>query len=41
MAASLCQQHDTDPRGIYEHYLDELKTLMRRGVGSPGAATAP
>jgi hypothetical protein len=33
MAASLCKQHDTDPRGVYEKHLDELKELMRRGVG--------
>jgi hypothetical protein len=33
MAASLCKRHDTDPRGVYQQYLDELKTLMSRGVG--------
>jgi hypothetical protein len=33
MAASLCKQHNTDPRGVYEKHLDELKDLMRRGVG--------
>jgi hypothetical protein len=38
MAASLCKKHDTTPRHIYESYLDELKDLMRRGVGkNPGA----
>ena len=33
MAASLCKQHDTSPRGVYEGHLDDLKALMRRGVG--------
>ena len=33
MAAHLCQQHDTNPRGIYEHHLEDLFTLMRAGVG--------
>lgn len=33
MAAALCQQHATDPRGVYEHHLEELQALMRRGVG--------
>jgi hypothetical protein len=33
MAATLCKQHATTPRGVYERHLEELKTLMRRGVG--------
>ena len=33
MAASLCKQHDTTPRGVYEAHLDALKALMRHGVG--------
>jgi hypothetical protein len=33
MAATLCKQHTTTPRGVYEKHLDELKTLMLRGVG--------
>ena len=33
MAASLCKRHDAVPRGVYEKHLDELKALMRRGVG--------
>ncbi len=39
MAASLCREHATDPRGVYEKHLDELKRLMARGVGrrSPDA----
>lgn len=33
MAASLCKKHATTPRGVYERHLDELKELMRGGVG--------
>jgi hypothetical protein len=33
MAASLSKKRDTDPRGVYGDHLDELKDLMRRGVG--------
>jgi hypothetical protein len=33
MAASLCGQHTTTPRGVYEKHLEELKALMERGVG--------
>jgi hypothetical protein len=33
MAASLCKKHNTDPRGVYLHHLDELKELAKRGVG--------
>jgi len=33
MAASLCEKHKTDPRGVYQEHLEELKKLMTRGVG--------
>jgi len=33
MAASLCKQHNTTPRGVFLDYLEELKTLMQRGIG--------
>ena len=33
MAASLCKEHDVDPRGVYKDHLDELKELMQQGVG--------
>jgi len=33
MAAALCKKHNTDPRGVYQHHLEELKELMTRGVG--------
>ena len=35
MAASLCKQYETSPRGVYQQYLGELKNLMQRGAGKP------
>jgi hypothetical protein len=35
MAASLCRRYETDPRGVYENYLEDLKGLMKQGVGAP------
>ncbi len=33
MAAFLCRKHHTYPRGIYDHHLEELKSLMQKGTG--------
>lgn len=33
MAASLCRKYGTLPRGVYQRHLDELRSLMREGVG--------
>lgn len=33
MAAAVCRNHETVPRGVYENHLDELKELMRQGTG--------
>ncbi|MCO6046768.1 FAD-dependent oxidoreductase [Aeoliella sp. ICT_H6.2] len=33
MAASICHEHDTQPRDVYINHLDELKALLRTGVG--------
>lgn len=42
MAASLCKKHHTDPRGVYQTHLDELKHLMTIGVGKQvSSAAAP
>lgn len=41
MAASLCRQHDLDPRGVYEHRLADLQDLMRRGVGKVDGRQIP
>jgi hypothetical protein len=32
MAAALCKQHGTLPRGVYENHLDDLKALAAKGV---------
>ena len=33
MAASVAAKHNTSPRGVYQNHLEELKTLMEKGVG--------
>lgn len=33
MAASLCKEYGTTPRGVYQNHLPELKGLMQKGVG--------
>ncbi len=33
MPASVVAEHQTNPRGVYQNYLDELKSLMKKGVG--------
>jgi hypothetical protein len=33
MAAAVCKQFETDPRGVHKNYLAELKKLMQEGVG--------
>ena len=32
MAASLCNKYQATPRDIYHYYLEELKSLMQKGV---------
>jgi hypothetical protein len=34
MAAAVCKQKGTDPRGVYTHYLPDLKVLMEKGTGN-------
>jgi hypothetical protein len=41
MAASLCKQHDCNPRAVYQQHLDELKQLMTQGVGRPAVKAVP
>ena len=36
MAASICKMHHIQPRTVYFYHLDELKSLMREGVGKKG-----
>jgi hypothetical protein len=33
MAASIASKHRTNPRGVYQNHLDELISLMKKGVG--------
>ncbi|VAW22988.1 hypothetical protein MNBD_BACTEROID01-2383, partial [hydrothermal vent metagenome] len=35
MAASICKNEKTSPRGIYEHHFARLEELMEAGVGNP------
>jgi len=37
MAATVCKRHNVKPRGVYEKHLEDLKTLMMKGVGKEGA----
>ena len=37
MAAAVCRRHDCLPRAVYAAHFDDLRALMRRGVGT-GAA---
>ena len=41
MAASICKLHNVKPRGVYETHLEDLKALMRKGVGKEGATPYP
>jgi hypothetical protein len=34
MAASICNDCNTTPRGVYQDHLDKLKALMRKGIGA-------
>jgi hypothetical protein len=38
MAAAVCKQNSVNPRSVYENHLEDLKTLMKNGVGKEGAA---
>ncbi len=33
MAASVATKNNTNPRGVYQNHLEELKTLLNKGVG--------
>ena len=34
MAAKVCTEHGCSPRDVYRSHLEELKSMMRRGVGT-------
>ena len=33
MAASICKKYNVNPRGVYLSHLNDLKALMKEGVG--------
>lgn len=33
MAAAICKEHGTTPRGVYRYYLSDLKAMMQKGAG--------
>ncbi|NNM27989.1 MAG: FAD-dependent oxidoreductase, partial [Akkermansiaceae bacterium] len=41
MAASVCKEFDTNPRGVYEKHLAGLRERMRKGVGKVDGSTIP
>lgn len=36
MAAFVCRKHNVLPRAVYTKYFDEMKALMRQGIGGQG-----
>ena len=41
MAASVCKEFDTNPRGVYKKHLADLQKRMRKGVGKVDGSTIP
>ena len=41
MAASVCKEFNTTPRGVYEKHLTALRDRMRKGVGKVDGSTIP
>ena len=41
MAASVCKEFDTNPRGVYKKHLADLQERMRKGVGKVDGSTIP
>jgi len=39
MAAAVCKQFDTNPRGVYKDHLADLQSRMRNGVGKVDGST--
>jgi len=39
MAASVCKEFDTDPRGVYKKHLADLQKRMRKGTGKADVST--
>jgi hypothetical protein len=41
MAAAVCRDYDTTPRGVYKEHLAQLQAIMTQGVGRLPPVTAP
>ena len=41
MAASVCKEFNTNPRGVYKKHLTDLQKRMRKGVGKVDGSTIP
>ena len=41
MAASVCKEFDTTPRGVYKNHMVDLRKRMREGVGKVDGSTIP
>jgi hypothetical protein len=41
MAAAVCKQNNVKPRGVYENHLEDLKNLMKQGVGKDRTTPYP
>lgn len=41
MAASVCKEFNTNPRGVYKNHLTDLQKRMRKGVGKVDGSTIP
>ncbi len=41
MAAAICMNHDTDPRGVYEKHWSAMQELMKVGAGKPVPLPTP
>jgi len=41
MAASVCKEFNTNPRGVYQKHLTDLQKRMRKGVGKIDGSTIP
>ena len=41
MAAAVCKKNNVKPRDVYSGHFEELKTLMKKGVGKDGTGNYP
>ena len=41
MAATVCKQNKVKPREVYEKHMEDLKALMKKGIGKEGTTSYP